>query len=127
MTAARIELWEREGMIGNPESFNAVIAPDGTVDAQQVEWQIEHRYRFALEPGTSFAELARLVTTTLAPRGPTSTSQNVIVIVDANGIRREYDAAGEAHAALHRAIDPRPRKIAPLWSRGPYTGMVPFP
>ncbi len=83
----RIELWEPEVHTGNPLAFNAVITEAGVVDVQQVEWQIEHRYHFILEPAVTASLFAAFAT--LSPSSPPEDAKILMFIGD-EGQRRGF-------------------------------------
>lgn len=119
----RIELWEPEVHTGNPLAFNAVITEAGVVDVQQVEWQIEHRYHFILEPAVTASLFAAFAT--LSPSSPPEDAKILMFIGD-EGQRRGFAAEGEVYASVRSAITPK--GIKPTKSRGPTPNFNwPFP
>jgi hypothetical protein len=141
-TQCRVELWEVDGA-GTPGSLNAIASGEGRVDAQEVEWQVELRYRFKVDRADVRKTLRELVDADLLGV-PTDESDRLafehrqsvrIVLTNASGETRAVDIANtrekpaafrRSQAAIRVLVEPGPRGAKPIWSRGP-TGSRPFP
>lgn len=139
----RVELYAADFL--DPKSFNVVIWGSGRVEAQVLEYQIEHRYRFDVGPDEVvklFDALGAADPMSLGARpqvGEMATHSReapfAIVVQTSDGARFVVEAPRKdpppafqrSREALAAVGDPLRRKVEPAWSRGPIPVFKPFP